>query len=200
VLDIRRPGSTGGGDRAGGGNSEEGKFSEKDPDDLTPVTERTDYPPLLDLAVPAVILVSSAAYAWSVRGIPNPEGNLLFLRPLFVAIWAFLLIVLIKDLIPSLRMHGAWRQAVANRAAKPWRERFAPGTEAGAGLVVAATFAFSLHGPGDGPIPYVVSAFLYLVVAGYLIGDRTPVRLLTQAAILSTGLYFIMGFVLGVRL
>jgi len=168
--------------------------------DLTPVTERTDYPPLLDLAVPVVVLVSSAAYAWSLRDVPNPNGNLLFLKPLFVAIWALLLVVIIKDLIPALKLHGEWRKAVASRAYKPWRERFAPGTEAGAGLVVAATFAFALHGPGDGPISYVVSAFLYLVVAGYLIGDRKPVRLIAQAAILSTGLYLIMGYVLGVRL
>lgn len=168
--------------------------------DLTPVTERTDYPPLLDLAVPVVILVASAAYAWSLRDVTNPKGNLLFLKPLFVAIWALLLVVIIKDLIPALKLHGEWRKAVAGRPHKPWRKRFAPGTEAGAGLVVAATFAFAVHGPGDGPISYVVSAFLYLTVAGYLIGDRKPVRLIAQAAILSTGLYLIMGYVLGVRL
>ena len=162
------------------------------------MTERTDYPPLLDLAVPVVILVSSVAYAWSLRDVTNPKGNLLFLKPLFVMIWALLLVVIIKDLIPALKLHGEWRKAVAGRP--PWRERFAPGTEAGAGLVVAATFAFAVHGPGDGPISYVVSAFLYLIVAGYLIGDRKPVRLIAQAAILSAGLYLIMGYVLGVRL
>jgi hypothetical protein len=36
-------------------------------------------------------------------------------------------------------------------------------------------------------------------VDGYLIGDRNPLRLLAQAAVLSAGLYFVMGFLLGVR-
>jgi hypothetical protein len=174
--------------------------SEPNPDsDLTPTIERTDYPPLLNVALPALILIISIVYAWSLRDIFKPEMNLLMLGPLLVAIWVLLLIVIVKDVIPSVRLQKSWALAAAGHR-KPWRERFAPGTEAGAGLVVAATFAFALHGPGDGPISYVVSAFLYLVVAGYLIGDRKPVRLIAQAAILSSGLYLIMGFLLGVRL
>jgi hypothetical protein len=171
--------------------------SETNPNsDLTPTLERTDYPPILDLVVPAVILVISVAYAWSLRDIANAKMNLLFLNPVFFAIWVLLLIVLVKDLVPAVRAQKNWSSASPG---KSWRERFAPGTEAGAGLVVAATFAFSLHGPGDGPISYVASAFLYLAVAGYLIGDRNPLRLFAQAAVLSAGLYFVMGFLLGVR-
>ena len=39
--------------------------------DLTPATERTDYPPLLNAAVPALMLIVSLAYAWSLRDITN---------------------------------------------------------------------------------------------------------------------------------
>jgi hypothetical protein len=166
--------------------------------DLTPMTERADYTPLLDAAVPALILISSVAYAWSLRDIPSPELNLLFLKPLFVVIWGILLIVVVREVIPALLRYGEWRRASVGSAS--WREWFAPGTEGQAALVVAATFAFSLHGPGDGPVAYLVSAFLYLMVVGYLIGDRQPLRLIAQAAILSIGLYLIMGVALGVRL
>jgi hypothetical protein len=95
-------------------------------------------------------------------------------------------------------MQGAW--AARPRQSLSLSERFAPGTEAGAGLIVAATFAFAFFGPGSGRVQYVVSAFLYLLVAGYLIGDRKPLSLVVQAAIFSLGLYLIMGVLLGVRL
>jgi hypothetical protein len=167
--------------------------------DLTPVSERLDYPPLLNAITPAIILIVSAAYAWSLRNMVNADMNLLLLRPLFVAIWGLLLVVLIKDTLPSIRLHGAWMKASA-RTSRPWHVRFAPGTEAGAGLVVAATFVFSLFGPGDGPFVYLASLFIYLTVAGYLIGDRKPVRLVMQAALCAIGLYLVMAVILGVRL
>lgn len=90
------------------------------------------------------------------------------------------------------------RPAVAG--GRGWATTFAPGTEAGAGLVVAATFAYSLVGPGRGATIYVAATFAYLAVVGWLIGDRQPVRLIVQAAVLAFGLYFIMGVLLGVRL
>jgi len=167
--------------------------------DLTPVSERTDYPPLLNAVTPLVILFISAAYAWSLRDVVAPEMNLLLLKPLFIAIWGLLAVVIIKDVVPSIRLHAAWSKIASERRI-PWRERFSPGTEAGAGLIVAATFAFAFFGPGHGPAIYVVSAFIYLAVVGYLIGDRNPVKLIAQAAIFSTGLYLIMGVLLGVRL
>lgn len=167
--------------------------------ELTAVTDRLDYPPLLNAVMPALILIVSTVYAYSLRGMVNADMNLLLLRPLFVAIWALLLIVLIKDVIPSIRLHQAWR-ARAPQSRKAWRERFAPGTEAGASLIVAATFFFSLYGPGHGAIVYLVSTFVYLMVVGYLIGDRQPVKLVTQAALCAGGLYFLMGVALGVRL
>lgn len=167
--------------------------------DLTPMTERTEHPPFLDAAVPAIMLIASGAYAWSLRDIVNADLNLLFLKPLFIAIWGFLLLVVVKEVIPSVRRQGEWNRKFAG-ASWTWRERFAPGTEGGAGLIVAATFAFSLHGPGRGPVSYIVSAFLYLAVVGYLIGDRQPFRLIAQAAVLSASLYFIMGFLLGAHL
>ena len=173
-------------------------MSEQAPD-LMPETDPADYPPLLNVVMPVIILFVSAAYAWSLRDMVNPGMNLLLLKPLFLAVWALLAIVFVKDVIPSIRLHRAWSMA-ASRSSISWRERFAPGTEAGAGLVVAATFAFSLYGPGDGPIAYLVSTFVYLMVAGYLIGDRKPLRLIAQAAICATGLYLIMGLALGVRL
>jgi uncharacterized membrane protein len=167
--------------------------------DLTPVLERTDFPPLLNVIVPAVILVVSVAYAWSLRDIVNARMNLLFLKPVFVVIWGLVLIVVVRDVIPSIRQHAQWRERSSQRSAT-WRERFASGTEAGAGLVVLATFVFAVFGPGNGPTQYLVSTFLYLLVVGYLIGDRHPVKLIAQAAILATGLYLLMGVALGVRL
>jgi hypothetical protein len=167
--------------------------------DLTPVTERTDYPPILNAAVPALMLVVSIAYAWSLRGIVNAEMNLLLLRPLFVAVWVLLLIVIVKDVVPSIRLHLE-RSRHAERRSISWSERFAPGTEAGAGLVVFATLLFSIFGPGDGPRIYIACAFAYLALVGYVIGERNWVWLIPQAAILSIGLYLIMGWFLGVRL
>jgi hypothetical protein len=166
--------------------------------DLRPVTEGGEYPPLLDLVVPAMMLVASLAYAWSLRDLVNPSMNLLLLKPLFVAIWALLVVVILKDVIPALRLHRASTQAPAG--GRSWRQHFAPGTEACAGLVVAATVAFSLVGTGNGAVVYLVSTFIYLLVAGYLIGDRSAVRLIAQAALCTAGLYFIMGVLLGVRL
>ena len=175
-------------------------MSEENSDsDLTPTLERSDYPPLLNVALPALILVISIAYAWSLRDIFNPEMNLLLLRPLFVAIWILLAVVIVKDVVPSIRLHREWMKHRV-RQHKSFSERFAPGTELGAGLVVAATFAFAYFGPGNGSRVYVVSAFLYLAVAGYLIGDRQPIWLIGQAAILSAGLYIVMGVILGVPL
>lgn len=167
--------------------------------DLTPVTERTDYPPLLNAAVPVLMLVVSVAYAWSLRDIVNAENNLLLLRPLFLAIWALLLVVIVKDVVPSIRLHREWSRGAVRRSIS-WQERFAPGTEAGAGLVVIATFLFAVFGPGDGRSVYIACAFLYLAFVGYVIGERNWFWLLLQAAILSVGLYLIMGTLLGVRL
>jgi hypothetical protein len=167
--------------------------------DLRPVTEGGDYPPLLDLAVPAMMLVASVVYAWSLRDLVNPSMNLLLLKPLFVAIWALLLAVIVKDVVPVLRLHRASSRAPLE-SGRHGRQRFAPGTEAAAGLVVAATVAFSLVGTGNGALVYLVSTFIYLVVAGSLIGDRKPVKLIAQAALCTAGLYFIMGVLLGVRL
>jgi hypothetical protein len=167
--------------------------------DLTPVTERTDYPPILNAAVPALMLVVSLAYAWSLRDIVNPQMNLLLLRPLLVVIWVLLLIVIVKDVVPSIRLHREWSKQAAQRSVS-WQERFAPGTEAGAGLVVLATFLFSIFGPGDGRWIYITSAFLYLAFVGYVIGERNWLWLILQAAFLSVGLYLLMGWFLGVRL
>lgn len=165
--------------------------------DLTPASERQDYPPLLELVVPLLILVSSGLYAWSLRDIGNPETNLLLLKPLFIAIWLFLAGILVKGLVPLLRAQREWSRTAGPR--RPLAMRFAPGTEAGAGLVVAVTFAFAF-GPGHGPVVYLITAFLYLLLVGYLIGDRNTVWLIGQAALLSAGLYFIMGVLLGVDL
>ena len=74
---------------------------------------------------------------------------------------------------------------------------FVPGTELGAGLVVAATFVFAFA-LGHGSIVYVSSTFCYLLVAGYLIGDRDPYWLVSQAVLSAAGLYLIMGVLLGV--
>jgi hypothetical protein len=167
--------------------------------DLTPAVERPDYPPLLNVIMPVLMLVVSAVYAWSLRDMVNPGMNLLLLKPLFVAIWVLLLIVCVKDVLPSIRLHALWRRT-APSIRPSWRERFAPGTEAGAGLIVAATFFFSLYGPGHGAIAYLAGTFLYLMVVGYLIGDRQPVKLITQAALCAGVLYLLMGVALGVRL
>jgi hypothetical protein len=174
--------------------------SEEKPDsDLTPTLERADYPPLLNVVLPALVLVIPVAYAWSLRGIFNAEMNLLLLKPLLVAIWVLLAIIIIKDVVPSIRLHREWMKHRV-RQHKSLSERFAPGTEMGAGLVVAATFAFAFFGPGNGTRAYLVSAFLYLAVAGYLIGDRQPIWLIVQAALLSAGLYVVMGVILSVPL
>jgi hypothetical protein len=167
--------------------------------DLAPVIERPDYPPLLNVVMPVLMLVVSAAYAWSLRDMINPGMNLLLLKPIFVAIAVLLAIVFVKDVVPSIRLHRVWK-LTAPRVRVPWRERFAPGTEAGAGLIVAATFFFSLYGPGHGAVAYLAGTFIYVLVVGYLIGDREPVWLILQAALCSTGLYLLMGVALGVRL
>ena len=167
--------------------------------DLTPAIDRPDYPPLLNVVMPVLMLVVSGAYAWSLRDMVNPGMNLLLLKPLFVAIWALLLIVLVKDVIPSVRLHALWRMT-APRIRPTWRARVAPGTEAGAGLIVAATFLFSLYGPGHGAVAYLAGTFIYLMVVGYLIGDRHPVKLIAQAGLCAAALYLLMGVALGVRL
>src|SRR5690606_30075569 len=100
--------------------------------------------------------VGSAAYAWSLQGIVNDEMNLLLLRPLFVVIWLLLAAVVFREVVPAIRRQLAWNQR-STKQASSWRERFAPGTELGAGLMVAATFGFSMIGPGDGPVIYLVS-------------------------------------------
>lgn len=174
----------------------ESGLSDQEPD-LAPVIEGSEYPPLLNLAVPAILVVMSCAYAWSLRGITNPEMNLLLLKPLFIVIFVLLLALVVTDIVPSIR---AFRTRTRPGAAVPWNERFARGTEPGAGLIVAATLLFSFFGPGDGPVAYVISAFIYLLVVGYLIGDRRPSRLILQAGILAAGLYSVMGVLLGVRL
>ena len=160
-----------------------------------------EYPPLLNVVFPVVVLAISAAYAWSLRGVVNFDMNLLLLKPLFIAIWGFLLIVIVNDVIPAPRQQREWRRRRSGVGkGVPWQARFAPGTEAGAALVVAATFVFTFFGPGDGAVTYLISAFIYLTFVGYVIGDRSPIWLFSQAAVLAAGLYFIMGVLLGVRL
>jgi hypothetical protein len=186
----------GGDEDLGSSNGELSAAGNRDVD-LTPASDRQDCPPLLDLAVPLLILMTSGLYAWSLRDMANPESNLLLLKPLFIAIWLLLAGILLKGLVPTLRAQRVWSRAAGPR--RPLANRFAPGTELGAGLVVAATFAFAF-GPGHGPVIYLISAFLYLLAVGYLIGDRKPFWLIGQAALLSAGLYLIMGILLGVSL
>jgi hypothetical protein len=165
------------------------------------VEQEFDYPPLLNALVPMVILITSAVYAWSLRNVVNIDMNLLLLKPLFIAIWGFLLIIIVNDVVPVPRQQREWRRRKSRAGiGVPWQARFAPGTEAGAALVVAATFVFTFFGPGDGAATYLVSAFIYLTFVGYVIGDRNPIWLFGQAAVLAAGLYFIMGVLLGVRL
>ena len=165
-----------------------------------PSAEVWEYPPLLNVIVPAMILVVSGAYAWSLRTIVNPEMNLLLLKPLFLVIWVLLVVVVIVDTIPSIRRHRAWLQATARQSPGHWHETFGPRSEATAGLVVVATLAFSFFGPGRGAAYYLASLFVYLCVAGYLIGDRKLPRLIIGSALCSAGLYVVMGLLLGVRL
>lgn len=167
--------------------------------DLTRAVETGEYPPLLNAVIPLIILVTTIAYAWSLRNIVNFDMNLLLLKPLLIAIWGFLLLVIVKDVFPAPREQKSWSASRVRRGV-PWQARFAPGTEAAAGLVVAATFLFTFFGPGDGAVAYLVSAFVYLTFVGYVIGDRNPIWLIGQAAALAGGLYFIMGVLLGVRL
>lgn len=164
------------------------------------VEEAASYPPLLDLVVPGVMLVSSVAYAVSLRTIPNPDMNLLLLKPLFVVLWLLLALVILKSAIPAVRAHLARRRALAGTPPVPWRERLAPGTELGAMLVVAATFVYAFFGPGRGPVAYVAALFVYLLVAGYAMGDRQPLALLLRAGLCTLGIYLLMGVLLGVRL
>lgn len=158
-----------------------------------------NHPPLLELVVPGLMLVGSLGYAWSLRGVTNGEMNLLLLRPLFVLVWVILLLVILREVIPAVRASRLWheRQAPDQR---PWRERIAPGTQLGAGLVVLATLVFAFFGPGDGAIVYIASVFVYLAVTGYLLGDRTVPTLILRAACCTLGLYLVMGVVLDVRL
>lgn len=163
------------------------------------VTEGLDYPPLLNAVVPTLILVLSVAYAWSLRDVPNPDMNLLLLRPLLVITWILLGVVILRDVVPSIRLHGRWLMD-ASRHRFGWGDLLSPGTEANAALVVAATFGLALFGPGDGPIVYIVSVFAYLLVTGYILNDRHIGKLALQAALGTAGLYLVMGVALGVRL
>jgi hypothetical protein len=153
--------------------------------------------PVLAVLPPAIILVGSAAYAWSLTGVPNPEMNLLLLRPLLAAIWLLLLLVVVREVLPAFRRSGA---PTSDAISAVQAARFQPGTEGAAGLVVAATFVFSLVGVGGGAPRYLASLFAYLSVTGYLLGDRQLPMLTFRAALCAVGLYLVMGLVLGVRL
>jgi hypothetical protein len=155
------------------------------------------YHPLLDLVMPAVILVTSVAYAWSLRDIVDPELNLLFLRPVFAILWALLLIVGARDVWPIL---SAWLAGDLRRAPSPipWHQRFRPGTEGGAGLVVAATLVYAVVAL-QGDVIFIASTCAYLAGASYLVGERRPLALLAQAGLGTAGIYLVMGVILGVR-
>jgi hypothetical protein len=45
----------------------------------------------------------------------------------------------------------------------------------------------------------MASTFVYLAVASYLIGERSPIALLAQGGLGTAGIYLIMGVILGVR-
>jgi hypothetical protein len=155
------------------------------------------YHPLLDLIVPAMILILSVAYAFSLRNIVDPELNLVFLRPIFAIIWVLLVIVGVRDVWPILR--ALFRGQIRRSTSKvPLRGRFRPGTEGGAALVVVATFIYALVAL-QGDWVFIVSTFIYLVVASYLIGERKPIALLAQGVLGTAGIYLVMGVLLGVR-
>ena len=155
------------------------------------------YHPLLDLVMPVVILVSSAAYAWSLRDIVDPELNLLFLRPVFAILWVLLLMVGIQDVWPVLRALFSGELGRAS-SPTPWRQRFRPGTEGGAGLVVVATLVYAVVAL-QGDVVFVVSTAAYLATASYLVGERRPIALLAQGGLGTAAIYLIMGVMLGVR-
>jgi hypothetical protein len=155
------------------------------------------YHPLLDLVMPVVILVSSVAYAWSLRDIVDPELNLLFLRPVFAIMWVLLLMVGVRDVWPVLR---AWFAGELRSASSPtpWRQRFRPGTEGGASLVVAATLVYAVVAL-QGDVVFIISTAAYIVTASYLVGERRPIALLAQGGLGTAAIYLIMGVMLGVR-
>lgn len=162
-----------------------------------PPVESGGIPPLLNLAVPAIMLCVTVAYAWSLRGIVNAQMNLLLLKPVLFVFWVLLGVIIVKDVVPSIRLQMAGRPAAPARSRTVWLE---PRSEAAAGFVVLATLGFAFTGPGHGPIVYLASLFAYLGVAGYLIGDRKLPKLILVAALCSVGLYVVMGLLLGVRL
>lgn len=144
------------------------------------------------------------SFSWSLsstpgvlRGIQDPELNLLLLRPVFAIIWVLLLFVVVRDVWPVLRALTADKIEQAAPPV-PLRKRFRPGTEGGAGLVVIATLIYgAVAMNGDGV--FLASTAIYLAVAAYLVGERKPVAILAQAVLGTAGIYIIMGVLLGVR-
>jgi hypothetical protein len=167
-------------------------MSDDDIPDDEKIQERTH--PALEAVVPLVMLVVSVAYAWSLRNVPEPHLNLLFLRPLFALLWVLLLIVLTRETIPSLR--APWSRTSEGR--KPAAERFASGTEGSAFLVVVATLIYAFVSVYGDEI-YIASTLVYLVVTSILIGERRPVRIIAQSVLGTAGIYGIMVGLLGVR-
>lgn len=149
--------------------------------------------PALDLIVPLVILVSSLAYAWSVRRIADPELNLLFLRPVFVILWVLLGIVAVRDLWPRLRAHAAGRPTAPEA-----RLSIKPGSEGGAGLVVLATLIYAIVAMHS-EAAFLASTSIYLIAASWLIGERSIVRMLAQGVLGTIGIYLVMFVMLGLR-
>lgn len=159
--------------------------------------EAADYHPALDLVVPMVMLVTSVAYAWSLRNIADPELNLLFLKPIFAIIWVFLLLVGVSYVIPTLRLLAAGTRKTGVPAV-PLRRRFGPGTEGGAGLVVIATFVYALVAL-NGTEVFIASTCIYLMLSAWLIGERRPLPILAQGLLGTGGIYLVMGVLLGVK-
>ena len=165
-----------------------------------------EYHPALDWIVPVVILVTSVAYAWSLRNIADPELNLLFMKPVFAIVWVFLLLVVVRDLIPSLRGLGRSVRAApvpTKTSAEPasaisWHERFRPGTEGGAFLVVVATLVYALVAL-NGTVVFLTSTCIYLMLSAWLIGERHPLAMLAHGVLGTGSIYLVMGVMLGVR-
>jgi hypothetical protein len=170
-------------------------------DDPEGQTEAGEEPPprWLEFLVPIIMLVVSVAYAIELKDIARPELNLLLLQPLAIVFWALLIAAGWLFLLPLVKGRSGPPPAERIQTNSPsgWRESLAEDSALRPRLLTGLLIIYALvvfHSN------YVVSTFCFLVLTGFLLGQRTLLGLGALAVIGTGVLYVTATYILEIRL
>lgn len=148
-----------------------------------------------ELLVPALMATWILVYAWDLSDIPERHLNWLLLLPLMTVCLCLLVFILFFYVVPCLRAERRYRRQVVRDEAVPpfllFDIDYRP-----LGVIGLLTLYISVVFAGL----YIISTAVFLVACSFLLGERSPMRLLLMAVTTAVTVYLIANKLLGVEL